>query len=156
MGHVGLTPQHIHTLGGFKVQGRTALAAEEILDDALALQDAGCFAVVLECIPSRVAQIITAALHIPTIGIGSGKDCSGQVLVWDDMVGQSDIQSFHPKFLKKYANVGDEMRKAVEDYRNDVLARKYPEENTHTFAIKDEEFEQFTHRVAQRKDTKRD
>jgi len=152
MGHVGLTPQHINTLGGFKVQGRTAQAAEEILDDALALQEAGCFAVVLECIPYRVAELITKALKIPTIGIGSGKDCSGQVLVWDDMVGQSDIQSFHPKFLKKYANVGDEMRKAVEEYRNDVIAKKYPEDNTHTFAIKDEELELFVQKMAQRKD----
>ena len=106
----------------------------------------------LECIPYKVAEIITNSISIPTIGIGSGNRCSGQVLVWDDMVGQSDIQSFHPKFLKKYANVGEEMRKAVEDYRNEVVARKYPEDNTHTFAIKDEEFEEFAKRVAQRKD----
>jgi len=155
MGHVGLTPQHIHTLGGFKVQGRTAQAAEEVLDDALAVQEAGAFAVVLECIPYKVAEVITASLSIPTIGIGSGNRCNGQVLVWDDMVGQSDIQSFHPKFLKKYANVGDEMRKAVEDYRNDVVAKKYPEDETHTFSIKDEELEQFQKRVAQRKDVKK-
>jgi len=102
MGHVGLTPQSIHSLGGFKVQGRTASQAVAILEDALALQDAGSFAIVLECIPDRVAAFITKKLRVPTIGIGSGNGCSGQVLVWDDMVGQSDIQSFQPKFLKKY------------------------------------------------------
>ena len=110
---------------------------------------------VVECVPYKVAEIITSSLSIPTIGIGSGNRCSGQVLVWDDMVGQSDIQSFHPKFLKKYANVGDEMRKAVEDYRNDVVARKYPEDETHTFTIKEEELELFQKRVAQRKDVKK-
>lgn len=144
MGHIGLTPQSIHSLGGFKVQGRTSGQATAILEDALALQDAGVFAMVLECIPDRVATFITQQLRVPTIGIGSGNGCSGQVLVWDDMVGQSDIQSFQPKFLKKYANVGEEMRKAVEDYRNDVVARKYPEDGTHTFAIKDDEFDAFT------------
>jgi 3-methyl-2-oxobutanoate hydroxymethyltransferase len=147
MGHIGLTPQSIHSLGGFRVQGKTGSSAFSIYEDALALQDAGCFAVVLECIPERVATEITKLIKIPTIGIGSGKGCSGQVLVWDDMIGQSDIQSFHPKFLKKYANVGDEMRRAVTDYKNDVLARTFPEDVTHTFPIKDEEFEIFLQKV---------
>lgn len=147
MGHVGLTPQSIHSLGGFKVQGRTADQAAAILEDALALQSAGAFSIVLECIPDRVATFITQQLCVPTIGIGSGNGCSGQVLVWDDMVGQSDIQSFQPKFLKKYANVGEEMLKAVEDYRNDVVEKKFPEDSTHTFAIKEEEYQAFIKRV---------
>lgn len=118
LGHVGLTPQRQNALGGFRVQGKTTTGALKVLEDALALQEAGCFAVVLEAIPAAVASIITAKLQIPTIGIGAGNGCSGQVLVQVDMSGNFPPARFLPKFVKQYGNVWDESLKAIEAYRS--------------------------------------
>ena len=119
MGHVGLTPQSFRKLGGFRVQGRSRAAADEILADARALEEAGCFSIVLECIPSALAAEITSALSIPTIGIGAGAGCDGQVLVFHDLVGLSG--DFRPKFVRRYADlsaaIGDAARRYVEDVR---------------------------------------
>jgi len=124
MGHLGLTPQSVHQLGGYKVQGRTSVAAEKILKDAQALEAAGAFALVLECIPAALAEEITAALAIPTIGIGGGAHCDGQVLVLHDMLGM--FERFTPKFVKKYANIGEQMGKAVAQYVREVKEGKFP------------------------------
>ena len=124
MGHLGLTPQHIHTLGGFKVQGRAQAAQEKLLQDALALQEAGCFSLVLECVPSAVAEKVTQALDIPTIGIGAGPDTDGQILVWHDMLGLQN--EFKPTFLRQFAQLGDEAVSALNTYANAVTAKEYP------------------------------
>lgn len=124
MGHLGLTPQSIHQLGGPKIQGRKLEQATKILNDALALENAGCFAVVLECIPSALAAEITAALKIPTIGIGAGVDTDGQVLVLQDMLGMNP--DFHPKFLKKYLNGSELITKAINTYVTDVETKNFP------------------------------
>lgn len=124
MGHIGLTPQSLHKLGGNKPQGRTARAAKGLLEDALALQEAGCFALVLESIPARVAGLISRHLAIPTIGIGAGLDCDGQVLVTSDLLGLFD--RFTPKFVRQYAKLLEEMQRAFEAYRRDVEARSFP------------------------------
>jgi 3-methyl-2-oxobutanoate hydroxymethyltransferase len=124
MGHLGLTPQHVHQLGGFRVQGRQQSAQEKLLEDALALESAGCFAVVLECVPSKVAAEITSALNIPTIGIGAGPGTNGQVLVWHDMLG---IQNeFKPTFLRQFAQLGDSTVTALNDYAKAVVEGEYP------------------------------
>ncbi|MGQ9501693.1 MAG: 3-methyl-2-oxobutanoate hydroxymethyltransferase [Anaerolineae bacterium] len=135
MGHIGLTPQTISALGGFKVQGKDAAAAQQVIDDALALEDAGCFAIVLEAIPDRVAKIITERLSIPTIGIGAGPHCDGQVLVTHDMVGLFD--RFVPKFVKRYVNVHDQMLDALRQFKAEVENRIFPGPE-HCFTIKDE------------------
>ncbi len=140
MGHVGLTPQSVHALGGYRSQGRTAVTARRILDDALALQDAGCFAIVLEAIPARLAQFVTEQLTIPTIGIGAGNGTDGQVLVLHDMLGLFD--RFVPKFVKQYAHMHGHMAAAIGHYISDVQARTFPSEE-HTYVIKDEEWEAF-------------
>jgi len=140
MGHVGLTPQSVNALGGFRVQGRTAVAARALLDDALALQDAGCFAVVLESVPYRVAAFITERLAIPTIGIGAGSDTSGQVLVIHDLLGMYDKLS--PKFAKRYAELADLEAEAIASYKRDVESRAFPARE-HTYAIPDEEWQAF-------------
>ena len=103
MGHIGLTPQSIHALGGFKVQGKELDAAKALADDACALADAGCFAIVLECVPDGVARMITDAIAVPTIGIGAGRHCDGQVLVWHDLLGFSGTDRHAPKFVREYA-----------------------------------------------------
>lgn len=129
MGHVGLTPQQISVLGGFRAQGRTALRARDILDEALRLQDAGIFALVLECIPANVAKAITDTLEIPTIGIGAGPHCSGQVLVFHDMLGMSSHphhEQFVPRFCKKYAQIGNVISKALEEFKDDVEHGVFP------------------------------
>jgi 3-methyl-2-oxobutanoate hydroxymethyltransferase len=124
MGHLGLTPQHVHQLGGFRVQGRQQAAQEKLLKDAQALEEAGCFALVLECVPANVAQIVTASLTIPTIGIGAGPDTDGQVLVWHDMLG---IQNeFKPHFLRQFAELGDLTIKALNSYATAVVEKEYP------------------------------
>lgn len=124
MGHLGLTPQHVHQLGGWKIQGRQQSGQEKLLQDALALEEAGCFAVVLECVPSRVAAEITSALNIPTIGIGAGPDTDGQVLVWHDMLG---LQSeFKPTFLRQFAQLGESTVAALNDYAGAVVEGEYP------------------------------
>lgn len=124
MGHLGLTPQSVHTLGGYKVQGREERAANKILEDALALQEAGCFSIVLECVPSKLAKKITSSLSIPTIGIGAGADCDGQVLVLQDMLGMN--LEFAPKFVRKYFDASQVVTKAVQSFHEDVQLSKFP------------------------------
>lgn len=140
MGHIGLTPQSISQLGGYRTQGTTAAAARELLDDALALQDAGCFALVLEKVPDRVAEFITQRLHIPTIGIGAGAHTDGQVLVIHDLLGLFD--RFLPKFAKQYAQLHGLIAQALAEYRTEVETRAFPAPE-HTFAIRDQEWEMF-------------
>lgn len=141
MGHVGLTPQSVHSLGGYRVQGKTLESATDVLADAEALEDAGAFSVVLEGIPRELAALITRRLRIPTIGIGAGPDCDGQVLVLHDLVGFSFLP--RPKFVRPYADLGRTMRDAVARYREDVLAGRYPndDESYHWPALLREHFE---------------
>lgn len=124
MGHLGLTPQSINQFGSFKPQARKAAAARRLLEDALLLEEAGCFSLVLESVPARLAQLVSSRLAIPTIGIGAGVGCDGQVLVTHDLLGLFD--RFTPKFVKKYANFGAEMRRAFGEYISDVQARTFP------------------------------
>lgn len=131
MGHVGLTPQSVHMFGGFKVQGKTLAAAQKLLDDARAIQDAGVFALVLEGVPAPLGSHITHALEIPVIGIGAGADCDGQVLVWQDMMGLSDLA---PKFVKKYAQLGTGMREAIECFSREVAEGSFPDA-AHSYAM---------------------
>ena len=145
MGHIGLTPQTAVSLGGYKAQGRTASKARQLYTDALALQAAGCFAIVLEAVPARVAQRITEALRIPTIGIGAGAACSGQVLVWHDLLGIND--GHQPRFVKQFAAVGDEMRRGLEAFAAEVRAGTYPAEE-HTYKIGSEELALFESEMA--------
>jgi 3-methyl-2-oxobutanoate hydroxymethyltransferase len=147
MGHIGLTPQSATKLGGFRAQGRTANAALALYDEALALQDAGCFAVVLEAVPAPVAARITAALEIPTIGIGAGAGCDGQVLVWHDLLGMYDGPA--PRFVKQYGQIADEIGDALSAYVADVRTRAFPEEQ-HTYSIPDAELEEFEAALAGR------
>jgi 3-methyl-2-oxobutanoate hydroxymethyltransferase len=139
-GHIGLTPQSATMLGGFKAQGRTAEKALRLLDDARALEAAGCFSLVLEAVPAPVAQRITEELSIPTIGIGAGAACDGQVLVWHDLLGL--YQGRSPRFVKRYAEIGDAIREALEAYASDVRERRFPEDR-HTYAMPDEELALF-------------
>ncbi len=145
MGHIGLTPQSATKLGGFKAQGRSAAAALKLYDDALALQDAGCFSIVLEAVPSPVAARITEALDIPTIGIGAGADCDGQVLVWHDMLGMYGGPT--PRFVKRYGDVAAEIGAALARYAGDVRAGTFPEEQ-HTYSIPDDELALLEERLA--------
>jgi 3-methyl-2-oxobutanoate hydroxymethyltransferase len=124
MGHVGLTPQQVLNLGGYRVQGRSVEAAEQILKDALAAEAADAFALVLECIPAELSRLITETLEIPTIGIGAGPDCDGQVLVIHDALGWT--LDFHPKHAKRYANVDEVIRDAAKRYADEVRARRFP------------------------------
>lgn len=140
MGHVGLTPQRQASLGGFKVQGKTAQSAESILQDALALQKAGCFAIVLEAMPEPIASLITSKLSVPTIGIGAGAGTSGQVLVQLDMLGGFD--GFTPKFLKKYSNYLKINTEAIQNYVNEVKAGQYPQKE-HCYSVKQEQVDKF-------------
>jgi 3-methyl-2-oxobutanoate hydroxymethyltransferase len=126
MGHLGLTPQSIHQIGGFKVQGRTPKEFEDLIADAMALEQAGCFALVLECVPSKLAAEVTAKLSIPTIGIGAGEDVDGQVLVLQDMLGMNP--DFTPKFLRKYMDGFSAIQKAVNHYHQDIQNKKFPNE----------------------------
>jgi 3-methyl-2-oxobutanoate hydroxymethyltransferase len=135
MGHIGLLPQLVSQMGGFKVQGRDAIAAQKLIDDALALQEAGCFAIVLEAIPDRLASHITKQLAIPTIGIGAGPECDGQVLVFHDLLGLFD--RFTPKFAKKYADAHGLILGALMEYKDEVLKGQFPTQE-HSFTIKDE------------------
>lgn len=124
MGHIGLTPQSVHALGGFKVQGRQLEAARALADDAKALAHAGCFAIVLEAVPDPVAAMITELLDIPTIGIGAGPACDGQVLVWHDLLGLED--RFTPKFVRRYAELGVDATAAIAAYAHDVRTGAFP------------------------------
>jgi 3-methyl-2-oxobutanoate hydroxymethyltransferase len=130
MGHLGFTPQSVHALGGYRVQGRETADAERLVQDAIKLQDAGVFSIVLELIPAELAQKVTAAVKVPTIGIGAGAHCDGQVLVLPDLLGLND--RFSPKFLKRYASMADDVRDAVSRYVADVRARSYPDDD-HSF-----------------------
>lgn len=130
MGHVGLTPQSVHALGGYRVQGRGADAAARLQDDAKALESAGCFAIVLELVPAALAAQVSVALAIPTIGIGAGPGCDGQVLVLPDLLGLND--RFAPKFLKRYANLADDVRHAVGAFADEVRRGAYPDD-AHSF-----------------------
>jgi len=135
VGHLGLTPQSVNMFGGFKVQGKSEAQAKKLIDEALLLQEAGCCAIVLECVPAKLAKIVSEKLVIPTIGIGAGADCDGQVLVIQDMLGM--YSDFVPKFVKKFADVGSLMKEAVENYKKEVQEQTFPEDK-HTFKIKDE------------------
>ncbi len=135
MGHLGLTPQSVHQLGGWRSQGRSVRAAKRIIEDALALQKAGAFSIVLESVPARLAELISQKLRIPTIGIGAGIGCDGQVLVTHDLLGLFD--RFTPKFVKQYASLHSTMAEAFAAYKEDVLEGKFPEEK-HGLAMKDE------------------
>jgi len=138
MAHIGLTPQLMSKLGGFRVQGKSAETGAQLLRDALAMEKAGCFAIVLEAIPDRVAQLITERLAIPTIGIGAGPDCDGQNLVLHDMVGLFD--RFTPKFVKKYADCWSLISKALADFQEDVRKGEFPKAE-HSFTMKEEEYQ---------------
>ncbi|HVM17973.1 MAG TPA: 3-methyl-2-oxobutanoate hydroxymethyltransferase [Gaiellaceae bacterium] len=140
VGHIGLTPQSATSLGGFKAQGRTAAKAVQLYADALALEAAGCFALVLEAVPAPVAERISRALAIPTIGIGAGAGCDGQVLVWHDLLGLYDGHA--PRFVKRYADVAGEIRRGLETYAAEVRSGAFPDER-HTYAMPPEELEAF-------------
>ena len=139
MGHLGLTPQSVNQLGGFRPQGKTAVAAKRLLEDALLLEEAGCFGIVLESVPAKLAQLISQKLSIPTIGIGAGVGCDGQVLVTHDLLGLFD--RFTPKFVKKYANFHAEMQRAFAEYIEDVETKRFPAEE-HTVAMDDAQWDQ--------------
>jgi 3-methyl-2-oxobutanoate hydroxymethyltransferase len=147
MGHVGLTPQSATKLGGFRAQGRTAEAALRLYDDALTLEAAGCFAIVLEAVPAPVAARISASLSVPTIGIGAGADCDGQVLVWHDLLGMYAGRT--PRFVKRYAELAGEIADALGRYAADVRSGAFPEER-HTYSIPDEELDRFEAELAAR------
>ena len=141
MGHVGLTPQSATMLGGFKTQGKTAEAARQLVVDAHALQDAGCVSLVLEAIPAPVAARITAEIAIPTIGIGAGPGCDGQVLVYHDLLGLTE--GHLPRFVKRYANLSREIRDALEAYVAEVRSGAFPGEE-HAYAMSEDELEEFS------------
>jgi 3-methyl-2-oxobutanoate hydroxymethyltransferase len=145
MGHIGLTPQTATMLGGYKAQGRTAAKARQLYADALALQAAGCFAIVLEAVPDRIAARITEALRIPTIGIGAGPHCAGQVLVWHDLLGINE--GFAAKFVKRFAAVGEETRRGLEAFATEVRAGTYPDDE-HSYHITDAEYALFESEIA--------
>jgi 3-methyl-2-oxobutanoate hydroxymethyltransferase len=140
MGHIGLTPQSVHRLGGFRPQGRSAHGALRILEDAQKLEEAGCFSLVIESVPARLAEAISAKLSIPTIGIGAGAGCDGQILVTNDMLGLFD--KFTPKFVKKYADLESEMQRAFRNYLSDVQTGAFPAEEQ-TVEMTDESWEDF-------------
>lgn len=135
MAHIGLTPQSINAFGGFKVQGKSEEAAKKLLEDAKAVEEAGAFAVVLECVPAKLAELISKSISIPTIGIGAGAGCDGQILVYQDMLGL--FSDFTPKFVKRYANVGEMMTQAFRDYIADVQEGSFPAPE-HTFTISED------------------
>ena len=132
MGHIGLTPQSINMFGGFKVQGKTINQIQKLIDDAKKLEEVGAFAIVLECIPEKISKIITESISIPTIGIGAGKYCDGQILVVNDMLGM--YSDFTPKFVKQYKNLKEDINEAINDYITDVKKGTFPEEK-HSFKI---------------------
>ncbi|AEB74864.1 3-methyl-2-oxobutanoate hydroxymethyltransferase [Clostridium botulinum] len=134
MGHIGLTPQSINVFGGFKIQGKNEERAKQLMEDAKALEQAGVFAIVLECVPDKLAEIITKEVSVPTIGIGAGASCDGQILVYQDMLGMfSDIS---PKFVKKFANVGELMKEGFKKYINEVKGETFPS-TEHCFKVDD-------------------
>lgn len=134
VGHLGLTPQSVNLMGGFKVQGKTEADARKLIDEALALEAAGVFAIVLECVPAKLATLVSEKLSIPTIGIGAGAGCDGQVLVYQDMVGM--YEDLKPKFVKTYAEAGKMIKEAVSQYSQEVKSSAFPEEQ-HSFKLAD-------------------
>lgn len=138
MGHLGLTPQSINAFGGYKVQGKDEAAAQKLLDDAKAIAEAGVFAMVLECVPSALAKKVTEAVPVPTIGIGAGADCDGQILVYQDMLGM--FSDFTPKFVKRYANIGEAMKAAFKGYIDEVGEGTFPAAE-HGYGISNEVIE---------------
>jgi 3-methyl-2-oxobutanoate hydroxymethyltransferase len=138
MGHIGLTPQTADKLGGFKVQGKDAETAKRLIEQAIDLEKLGCFSIVLECVPDKIAEMITKKLKIPTIGIGAGLECDGQVLVTHDLLGL--FERFKPKFVKQYINLSLQIQKAIEEYKKEVIEGKFPTKE-HSFTIKQEELE---------------
>lgn len=132
MGHLGLTPQSVNVFGGFKVQGKSEETIKQLVEDAIQLEKAGAFAIVLEGIPSKVAELITNSVSIPTIGIGAGAECDGQILVYQDMLGMFD--NFVPKFVKQYASIGLDIKTAIKSYIEEVERGEFPQEE-HTFKI---------------------
>ena len=152
MGHLGLTPQSVNKFGGMKAQGRTAETAEFILNEALVLEKAGCFSIVLEGIPWQVAKVVTERLKIPTIGIGAGPYCDGQVLVWPDAMGLFD--DFTPKFVKKFANLNETIKKAVSDYKKEVESGSYPDSSTYSYNLPDEELKKFQETIDKKESKK--
>jgi 3-methyl-2-oxobutanoate hydroxymethyltransferase len=147
MGHIGLTPQSVHQLGGFRPQGKDAAAARRLLEDALSLQEAGCFSMVLESLPARLARLISERLEIPTIGIGAGAGCDGQVLVTHDLLGLFD--RFTPRFVHKYADLHGEMARAFSAYKNDVETLSFPAAE-HSIDMPDAEWEAFLELIGER------
>ena len=145
MGHLGLTPQSATMLGGFKAQGRSAEKALRLYDDARALEAGGCFSLVLEAVPAPVAARISRDLTVPTIGIGAGPDCDGQVLVWHDILGLYDGRA--ARFVKRYAEIGESIRSALAEFAGDVRERRFPEEK-HTYAMPDDELAVFESAVS--------
>lgn len=135
IGHIGLTPQSVNAFGGFKVQGKDEENARRLLKEAKAIEEAGAFAIVLECVPSKLSKFISESISIPTIGIGAGKGCDGQVLVYQDMLGM--YSKFTPKFVKKYEDIGEKMKDAFSAYIREVKAGVFPSEE-HEFKIDDE------------------
>ena len=144
MGHLGLTPQSVHQLGGFRPQGKTATAAKRLLEDALLLEEVGAFSIVLESVPARLADFVSKKLSIPTIGIGAGVGCDGQVLVTHDLLGL--FERFTPKFVKKYADFHGEMKRAFGEYLDEVQTHQFPGAE-HSVEMKDEEWEAFVRNV---------
>lgn len=142
LAHIGLTPQRQHSLGGFRVQGKSTSGALRLLEDAVAVQEAGAFGVVLEAVPAEVATLVTKKLNIPTIGIGAGNGCSGQVLVQIDMLGNFPPGRFLPKFVKKYGDVWGESIRAIEQYKAEVKTGEYPAKE-HTYPMPKEDFVEF-------------
>lgn len=138
MAHLGLTPQSINAFGGHKVQGKSEAAAKKLIEDAKAVEAAGAFSVVLECVPAKLAKIVTETLHIPTIGIGAGSDCDGQVLVYQDMLGM--FTDFKPKFVKHFANIGETMKDAFRQYHAEINEGQFPTAE-HTYKIDDDVIE---------------
>jgi len=144
LAHIGLTPQRQNALGGFRVQGKNTSSALKLVEDALAVEKAGAYAVVIEAVPSEVAALVTKALSIPTIGIGAGNGCSGQVLVQVDMLGHFPPGRFLPRFVKQYGNVWDESMRAIQNYKTEVKSRAYPAtEHTYPMSMSKEEFLEF-------------
>lgn len=151
MGHVGLTPQSISVLGGFRAQGRTAVKARQLIDEAIALERAGCFSVVIECVPSIVAKAVTEALQIPTIGIGAGPHTSGQVLVYHDLLGvmHHPHHAKHvPSFCKQYANMGEKIHEALLQYKDEVHNAAFPTAQYSPYKMPEEELAKFEELIA--------
>ncbi len=137
VGHLGLTPQSVNNMGGYKVQGKSASAARKLIEDCIKLEEAGCFAITLECVPRRIAAFITRKLHISTIGIGASNECDCQVLVWQDMTGYADGPK--AKFVKQFANLYEEEQKAFTTYKKEVESMEYPG-TEHTYIMSDEDY----------------